>query len=251
MLRGVVRSYRRTLQSDRRHLLEEFRLVDVARKVVGVGSVGTRAWILLLFGRDDTTRCSCRPRRRRRRCSRSSSAPADRRRMANGWCTASTSCRRAATSSSAGTTSQGVDGVDRDYYVRQLRDWKGSALVEAMAPPPWRSTAGCAAGRLARAHARSGDRIAIAAYLGGSDAFDQAIAEFSEAYADQNERDYDALVQAEKAGRITARARCLTARATAPTSRGAAAAPGPLGEGIERPGTVTVRDCHWASRKGR
>ena len=99
---------------------------------------------------------------------------------------------------------QGVDGVERDFYVRQLRDWKGAALVETMNPATMAIYARVCAGALVRAHARSGDRIAIASYLGSSDAFDRAIVEFSEAYADQNERDYDALVQAEKDGRITA-----------------------------------------------
>ena len=160
-------------------------------------------------------RADARPRRhrpavpasqggRRPRCSRSSSGAATADPMANGWCTASTSCRPAATSSSAGTTSRVIDGVERDFYVRQLRDWKGAALVETMNPATMAIYARLCAGALVRAHARSGDRIAIASYLGSSDAFDRALAEFSEAYADQNERDYDALVQAEKDGRITA-----------------------------------------------
>ena len=98
---------------------------------------------------------------------------------------------------------EGLDGAPRDFYVRQLRDWKGSALVETMVPATMAYYGRLCGWTLARAHARSGDRIAIASYLGGSDAFDQAFAEFSEAYADQNERDYAALVQAEKDGRIT------------------------------------------------
>ena len=98
---------------------------------------------------------------------------------------------------------EGLDGVTRDFYVRQLRDWKGSAVVETMIPATMAFYGRLCAWSLARAHARSGDRIAIASYLGGSDVFDQAVAEFSEAYADQNERDYAALLQAEKDGRIT------------------------------------------------
>ena len=101
-------------------------------------------------------------------------------------------------------SAEGADGVKRDFYVRQLRDWKGSAVVETMNPGAMAAYARMCGWTIARAHARSGDRIAIAAYLGARDVFDQAIAEFSETYADQNERDYDALVQAEKAGRITA-----------------------------------------------
>jgi hypothetical protein len=97
---------------------------------------------------------------------------------------------------------EGIDGVKRDFYVRQLRDWKGAALVELMNPATMAYYARFCASALVRAHARSGDRIAIASYLGTSDAFDRALVEFSEAYADQNERDYNALVQAEKDGRI-------------------------------------------------
>jgi hypothetical protein len=97
------------------------------------------------------------------------------------------------------------DGVERDFYVRQLRDWKGAAIVESMTPPTMVVYARLCGWTLARAHARSGDRVAIASYLGGADAFDRAIAQFSEAYADQNERDYDALVAAERDGRIAVR----------------------------------------------
>jgi len=99
---------------------------------------------------------------------------------------------------------RGVDGVERDFYVRQLRDWKGAALVDTMPPDTMAFYARVCASALVRAHARSGDRIAIASYLGSGDGFDRALVEFSEAYADQNERDYDALVRAEKDGRITA-----------------------------------------------
>jgi hypothetical protein len=99
---------------------------------------------------------------------------------------------------------QGSDTVERDFYVRQLRDWKGAALVDTMNPATMGVYARICANALVRAHARSGDRIAIASYLGSSDAFDRALVEFSEAYADQNDRDFDALVQAEKDGRITA-----------------------------------------------
>ena len=99
---------------------------------------------------------------------------------------------------------RGIDGQEHDYYVRQLKDWKGSAEVEQMMPEGMAAYGRMCGWTLARAHARSGDRIAIAAYLGGGDQFDRAIAEFSEAYADQNEQDYNALVDAVKAGRITA-----------------------------------------------
>lgn len=203
LLRGVIRSYRRTLQSDRRHLLEEFRLVDMARKVVGVGSVGTRAWIILLLGRDDNDPLFLQAKEAQASVLEEFVGHRDRRsageRVVNGQ-----HLMQASSDIFLGWDRvQGVDGVQRDYYVRQLRDWKGAATVETMNPTSMSNYARMCAASLVRAHARSGDRIAIAAYLGNSDAFDRAIAEFSEDYADQNERDYDAVVQAERDGRIT------------------------------------------------
>jgi len=202
--RGVIHRYQRTLSSDRRHLLEGFRFADIARKVVGVGSVGTRAFIVLMLGRDDADPLLLQAKeaqasvleafvgRSERRSHGERVVHGQRLMQANsdiflGW-----------------DQVTGIDGVERDYYVRQLRDWKGAAMVEVMSPTTMAIYArGCGAS-LARAHARSGDRLAIASYLGGGQSFDRAICEFSETYADQNERDYDALVQAEKDGRITA-----------------------------------------------
>jgi uncharacterized protein (DUF2252 family) len=207
-LRATIHSYRRTLQSDRRHLLEEFRLADVARKVVGVGSVGTRAWIVLMLGRDDTDPLFLQAKEAQAlvleefvgRSDRQLSTQSHGERVVHGQ-----HLMQASSDIFLGWDhTQGLDGVERDFYVRQLRDWKGAALVETMNPATMALYARLCASALVRAHARSGDRIAIASYLGTSDAFDRAIAEFSESYADQNERDYDALVQAEKDGRITA-----------------------------------------------
>jgi uncharacterized protein (DUF2252 family) len=203
-LRAAARRYRSTLQSDRRHLLEEFRLVHAARKVVGVGSVGTRAWILLMEGRDDADPLFLQAKEaqpsvledflgRSRHSSNGERVVHGQHLMAAasdiflGW-----------------LTFEGTDGESRDFYVRQLRDWKGSAVIESQTPPTMAYYGRICGATLARAHARSGDRIAIASYLGANDVFDRALAEFSEAYADQNERDYDALVAAEKSGRITA-----------------------------------------------
>ena len=202
-MRAVIRGYRRTLQSDRRHLLEDFRLADVARKVVGVGSVGTRAWIMLMFGRDDSDPLFLQAKEAEASVLEEFVGRSDRRshgeRVVHGQ-----HLMQASSDIFLGWDHvDGSDGVERDFYVRQLRDWKGAAVVETMTPATMASTPGICASTLARAHARSGDRVAIASYLGASDAFDRAIAEFSEAYADQNERDYDALVQAEKDGRIT------------------------------------------------
>jgi uncharacterized protein (DUF2252 family) len=204
-LRGVLRSYRRTLQSDRRHLLEEFRVVDMARKVVGVGSVGTRAWIILLLGRDDNDPLFLQAKEAQASVLEEFLGRGEH--LSHGERVVQGQHLMQASSDIFLGWDQvhGVDGVERDYYVRQLRDWKGAAVVEAMKPATLASYARMCATSLARAHARSGDRIAIAAYLGTSDTFDRAIVEFSEAYADQNERDYEALAQAEKDGRITTR----------------------------------------------
>jgi uncharacterized protein (DUF2252 family) len=203
MLRGVLRSYRRTLQSDRRHLLEDFRVVDMARKVVGVGSVGTRAWIILLLGRDDNDPLFLQAKEAQASVLEEFAGRGEHlshgERVVQGQ-----HLMQASSDIFLGWDHvHSVDGIERDYYVRQLRDWKGAAVVEAMRPATLATYSRLCATSLARAHARSGDRIAIAGYLGGSDSFDQALAEFSEAYADQNERDYDSLVQAEKDGRIT------------------------------------------------
>ncbi|MET0144949.1 MAG: DUF2252 domain-containing protein [Ilumatobacteraceae bacterium] len=203
-LRAVIRRYRRTLPSDRRHLLEDFRVVDMARKVVGVGSVGTRAWVLLLLGRDDTDPLFLQAKEAEASVLEAFVGHSDHRshgqRVVHGQ-----HLMQASSDIFLGWDhTTGFDGVERDFYVRQLRDWKGAALVETMPPATMAFYARYCASALVRAHARSGDRIAIASYLGTSDAFDRALVEFSEAYADQNERDYDALVQADKDGRITA-----------------------------------------------
>ena len=204
LLRVVVRDYRRTLQSDRRHLLEDFRVIDVARKVVGVGSVGTRAWVLLLLGRDGDDPLFLQAKEAQPSVLEEfvgrTNIHSHGERVVRGQ-----HLMQAASDIFLGwETVRGADGVERDFYVRQLRDWKGAAVVEAMAPDAMGMYATMCAEALARAHARSGDRIAIASYLGGTDTFDQAVAEFAEAYADQNERDYDALVQAEQSGRVVA-----------------------------------------------
>jgi uncharacterized protein (DUF2252 family) len=203
-LRAVIRRYRRTLPSDRRHLLEDFRVVDMARKVVGVGSVGTRAWIVLLLGRDDADPLFLQAKEAEASVLEEFVGRSDSRshgqRVVHGQ-----HLMQASSDIFLGWDhATGLDGVERDFYIRQLRDWKGAALVDTMPPATMAFYARVCADALVRAHARSGDRIAIASYLGSSDAFDRALVEFSEAYADQNERDYDALVQAEKDGRITA-----------------------------------------------
>jgi uncharacterized protein (DUF2252 family) len=204
LIREVLSKYRRTLQSDRKHLVEYFTLVQLARKVVGVGSVGTRAWIILMEGADDTEPLflqakEAQPSVLAAYCGRSQYSNQGERVVAGqhlmqaesdiflGW-----------------TRVAAPDGVDRDFYVRQLKDWKLSLPIEQMIPSGMKVYARMCGWTLARAHARSGDRVALAAYLGGSAKFDNAIADFAETYADQNERDHAALQAAVKDGKITA-----------------------------------------------
>ena len=196
-----------SLQSDRRVLLEEFRLVDFARKVVGVGSVGTRAWIALMLGRDDDEPLFLQFKEAQASVLEEFTAkseyrqprPAGRRRPAS-----DAGEQRHLPRLGARRGRPRRPGSETST-ARQLKDWKGS-FETAGALPAGMTLYGQVCGwTLARAHARSGDRIAIAAYLGGGDVFDRAIADFSAAYADQNERDYDALVDAVKAGTVEAR----------------------------------------------
>jgi uncharacterized protein (DUF2252 family) len=199
-LRTVLGKYRRTLQSDRRHLLEQFTLVQTARKVVGVGSVGTRAWILLMDSGDGDEPLFLQAKEAQK------SVLADysgRSRYNNQGerVVAGQHLQQAQSDIFLGWARvTGPDGIDRDYYVRQLRDWKFSVPIEQMVPAGLTVYARLCGWTLARAHARSGDRIALAAYLGGSDKFDQAIADFAEIYADQNDLDYAALQAAVKDG---------------------------------------------------
>jgi uncharacterized protein (DUF2252 family) len=202
LIHEIFVRYRRTLQKDRRQLLEQFRIVDVARKVVGVGSVGTRAWIVLLLGRDGNDPLFLQAKE---------ALPSvlepyhhSRRRISNGErVVTGQRLMQASSDIFLGWDSPvGIDGVRRDYYFRQLRDWKGSAQVETLEPRALEIYSRICAHTLARAHARSGDRVAIASYLGAGDRFDTAIVEFAEVYADQNERDHAALAAAEASGRV-------------------------------------------------
>jgi uncharacterized protein (DUF2252 family) len=203
-LRLLIRSYRRTLSRDRRLLLERFRYVDAARKVVGVGSVGTRAWIVLMLGRDGDDPLflqakEAQPSVLEPYLGKSQFANAGQR-VVEGQ-----RLMQAASDIMLGWIhTVGLDGVERDFYIRQLWDAKGSAVIETMSPSVLTWYANVCGWTLAKAHARSGDAVAIAAYLGGSGAFDRALSSFSEAYADQNERDYSALQEAVASGRISA-----------------------------------------------
>jgi uncharacterized protein (DUF2252 family) len=204
LIRTLMRSYRRTLPLDRRRLLERYRYVDTAHKVVGVGSVGTRAWIVLLLGRDDDDPLFLQAKE----ASSSVLEPfVGKSEFANHGQRVVEGQRLMQSASDimlGWLRTAGLDGVDRDYYVRQLWDSKGSVDVEALEPKLMTGYANLCGLTLARAHARSGDAIAIASYLGTSNAFDKALGVFAETYADQNERDYTALDAAVKAGRIQA-----------------------------------------------
>jgi uncharacterized protein (DUF2252 family) len=203
-IQELLEDYRSTLETDRQKLLGQYRPVDMARKVVGVGSVGTRCWIVLMLGRDEHDPLflqakEAEPSVLEKFLGASEYSHAGQRVVAGqrlmqatsdvflGW-----------------QRTTGIDGQVRDFYVRQLRDWKGSADIEAMVPAGMLPYGQLCGWTLARAHARSGDRIAIAAYLGAGDTFDRAVGEFASAYADQNERDYGALVEAIASGRVTA-----------------------------------------------
>jgi uncharacterized protein (DUF2252 family) len=205
MLRELFRSYRGTLETDRRHLLEQFRLVDIAHKVVGVGSVGTRAWIALLLGIDGQDPLflqmkEAQPSVLEQFVGKSAYPNAGQRVVAGQRLMQATSDIFLGWQH----VPAGLDGGPRDFFVRQLKDQKASAVIETMAPSVMAAYGRMCGWTLARAHARSGDRIAIAAYLGKSDTFDQALAAFAEAYADQNERDFAALQEAVASGRVAA-----------------------------------------------
>ena len=203
-LRLVIRSYRRTLAGDRRKLLERFRYVHGARKVVGVGSVGTRAWICLMLGRDDDDPLflqfkEAQPSVLEPFLGHSEFANSGQRVVEGQRLT------QAASDIMLGWIKvDAPDGAKRDFYIRQLWDAKMSALVDVMEPRTLTTYARVCGTELARAHARAGDGIAIASYLGQSDTFDRAMARFAETYADQNERDYAALKNAVDLGRVGA-----------------------------------------------
>jgi uncharacterized protein (DUF2252 family) len=203
----AIRSYRRTLPGDRRHLLESYQFLDLARKVVGVGSVGTRAWVALFTGRDtqDTLFLQVKeaePSVMERFVGKSVFANSGQR-VVEGQ-----RLMQAASDVFLGwqRVTEGYDGRPHDYYLRQLWDWKFSANVDAMAPEVLSAYARMCGWTLARAHARSGDAVAIGSYLGGSDVFDRALADFAHSYADQNESDHRALVDAIAAGTVAAEA---------------------------------------------
>jgi uncharacterized protein (DUF2252 family) len=201
-LQAVLAAYRESLTHDRRHLAASYRYVHAARKVVGVGSVGTRAWIVLLLGRDSSDPLFLQAKEARASVLEpyvgASPYRNHGRRVVEGQ-----RLMQAASDIFLGWVATTRPGEERlCFYVRQLWDGKGSAVVELMSPSDLTAYASLCGEALARAHARSGDRIAIASYLGKGEAFDRALLRFAEAYADQNERDFERLVEAVAGGEI-------------------------------------------------
>jgi uncharacterized protein (DUF2252 family) len=204
-LRNLLSAYAETLSPERRELLDHYRLMDMARKVVGVGSVGTRSWMLLML--EDGVHPLFLQAKEAGHSVLEGFVGASEYDNCGERVVVGQRLMQAVGDIFLGFVRvKGLDGQLRDFYLRQLRDWKGSAEVEAMVPAGMRAYGEICGWTLARAHARSGDRIAIAAYLGGGPSFDEAIREFAEAYADQNERDHQSLLDAVRSGRIVAEA---------------------------------------------
>jgi uncharacterized protein (DUF2252 family) len=203
-MRTLLGVYKASLPDDRAHLLDNYQFADIARKVVGVGSVGTRAWVILMIGRDERDPLFLQAKEAGpsvlARFAGKSEYGNQGKRVVEG--------QRLMQSASdillGWLRTTGIDGKRRDFYIRQLWDWKVSADVDTMLPAGLALYAQLCGWTLASAHARSGDAIAIAAYLGSSDSFDRALWEFAERYADQNEKDHRELLEAIESGRIEA-----------------------------------------------
>ncbi|MGW8379745.1 DUF2252 domain-containing protein [Streptomyces sp. ODS28] len=202
-LRGLVERYAHSLSADRASLLRQYRVVDMARKVVGVGSVGTRCWIILLLGRDEEDPLLLQAKEAGESVLAPHTASPGFQNQGERVVTGQRLMQAASDIFLGWERVEGIDGRQRDFYVRQLRDWKAIPQADVMSPRTMRLFGEVCGTALARAHARSGDRIAIAAYLGRGQSFEYAVAEFAERYADQNESDHDALARAAKDGRIT------------------------------------------------
>ena len=200
----LLAAYRVSLASDRKHLFDQYRFVHMARKVVGVGSVGTRAWILLFEGVDKGDPLFLQAKEAQSSVLEQFVGVSEYTNHGERVVAGQRLMQAASDIFLGWQRTNGLDGVDRDYYVRQLRDWKASAEVEGSVPQGMHIYGRVCGWTLARAHARSGDRVAIAAYLGKRDGFENAIADFAATYADQNDRDHASLRAAIEDGRITA-----------------------------------------------
>ncbi len=205
-IEAAVAEYSQTLSHDRRHLLNQFTFIDLARKVVGVGSVGTRAWMALFEGRDQTDPLFLQVKEAQTSVLEAFTSPTQ---YANSGERVVAGQRLMQSTSDIFLGWNRVtttEGTSRDYYIRQLRDWKGSVTVDLMNPTELKLYVRTCAWTLAKAHARTGDSIAISAYLGQGRTFDQAIVEFANEYAQQNLKDFQALEAAVASGRVVAQA---------------------------------------------
>jgi uncharacterized protein (DUF2252 family) len=200
----LLGAYRESLISDRRRLLDQYRFVHMARKVVGVGSVGTRAWILLFEGLDGGDPLFLQAKEAQSSVLEQYAGVSEYTNHGERVVAGQRLMQASSDIFLGWQRTNGLDGIDRDYYVRQLRDWKASAEVEGSMPAGMETYGRVCGWTLARAHARSGDRVAIGAYLGKRDVFENAIADFATAYADQNEKDHAVLRAAIDEGRIQA-----------------------------------------------
>ena len=204
-IRTLIRKYRTSLQADRRQLLENFEYIHIARKVVGVGSVGTRAWILLLVGRDESDPLFLQVKEAQASVLEAY-LPKSIHKDSGQRVVEGQRLMQAASDIFLGweRVPLGMDEKPHDYYIRQLWDWKISADIETMTPDEMQVYGQMCGWTLARAHARSGDRVAIASYLGKNDVFENSLVDFANAYANQNDRDYQCLVEAVKKNRVKA-----------------------------------------------
>jgi len=204
-MREMLGRYRESLKGDRRHLFDSYRFVEMARKVVGVGSVGTRAWVLLMMGRDGQDPLFMQAKEAEASVlepyvGESEFKNHGERVVEGQW------LMQASSDILLGwLTAEGLDGVERDFYVRQLWDAKGSVDLERIDPSRFIQYAKLCGAALGRAHARSGDAVTLAAYLGSGDAFDRAMDAFANRYANRNEEDFAALEAAADDGRIPAK----------------------------------------------
>jgi uncharacterized protein (DUF2252 family) len=200
----MLRGYRASLAPERRALYDQYRHVDVARKVVGVGSVGTRSYMILMLGRDADDPLFLQAKEAGASVLEPFLGAAEQTNHGERVVVGQRLMQSVGDILLGWQRVSGIDGQERDFYVRQLRDWKGSVEVEQMVPAGMRVYAEVCGWTLARAHARTGDRIAIAAYLGSSQTFSDAVADFACGYADRNERDHATLLQAIASGRVRA-----------------------------------------------
>jgi uncharacterized protein (DUF2252 family) len=203
-MQALLTDYRKTLPGERGRLFDRYRYVDLARKVVGVGSVGTRAWVILLIGRDSTDPLFLQAKEARPSVLEPFAGKSEFRNQGQRVVEGQKLMQAASDIFLGWLRTTGIDGKRRDFYIRQLWDWKTSAEVQSMIPSGMALYGQLCGWTLARAHARSGDSVAIAAYLGTGDTFDRALTEFAETYAGQNAQDHQALLEAIESGRVEA-----------------------------------------------